>query len=156
MPSIPKDIDTQIEDVKFRLFPSSYLSAPDSNTDFSPHGGFPTNGDRFAAQELQKRLDVNGFTRKGFVLQAIAAGWHHKTPEQLREVGEKVGRERIVVLHGTEDRMITFPHGEILSKELGEGVEMVRWEGSGHALPMEKRKEFAELVRGVIERTKDL
>lgn len=34
------------------------------------------------------------------MLQAIAAGWHHKSAEQLKEIGDKVGRERIMVLHG--------------------------------------------------------
>jgi hypothetical protein len=31
------------------------------------------------------------------MLQAIAAGWHYKSPAQLKELGDKVGRERISV-----------------------------------------------------------
>lgn len=51
-----------------RLFSPSWLEQPDGD------GGFPTNGDRFAAQELKKRSDTEGFTRTGFICQAIAAG----------------------------------------------------------------------------------
>ena len=34
------------------------------------------------------------------MLQAIAAGWHYMSPERLKELGDKVGRNRIMVLHG--------------------------------------------------------
>ena len=81
----------QLADIKGRMFSQSWLDAPDAE------GGFPTNGDRFAAMELKKRGDTEGFTRKGFICQAIAAGWHHKSPEQLQVLGETVGRERIQV-----------------------------------------------------------
>ena len=54
--------------MKVRLFSTSWLEQPDGD------GGFPTNGDRFAAQELKKRSDTEGFTRTGFICQAIAAG----------------------------------------------------------------------------------
>jgi len=63
-----------------------------------PH--FETNFTRWAAVELTKRLDPEKFGRKGFMLQAIAAGWHYMSPERLNELGDKVGRERIMVLHG--------------------------------------------------------
>lgn len=62
------------------------------------YGKFETNYERFAAQELTKRMDKDGFQRKGFMMQAIAAGWHHKSAEQLKELGDKVGRERMYVL----------------------------------------------------------
>lgn len=118
---------------------------------------FPTNGDRFAAAEITKRKDPECFTRTGFMAQAIAAGWHHKTAEQLKELGDKVGRERILVIHGTKDRMVTFPHGEVLLRELGgeeQGVTRSFWEGLGHVIPLEKRKEFNQLVESLIEKTR--
>lgn len=138
-------MDSQIADVKARLFGHSWLELADAEA--SEHAAsFPTNGDRFAAQELQKRLDVEGFTRKGFTLQAIAAGWHHKSAGQLREIGDLVGRERILVMHGDVDRMITVPHAEVLVSELGEGVERVVFEGAGHGLMMERRSELLEAI----------
>ena len=117
---------------------------------------FPTNGDRFAAQELFKRNDTVGFTRKGFVCQAIAAGWHKKSAEQLREMADRVGRERIQVVHGTVDNLITFPHSEVLLQRLGEGVERVVFEGRGHYLPFEVRGEFREVVERIVEKCERL
>ncbi|MCJ1416993.1 hypothetical protein MMC32_003332 [Xylographa parallela] len=147
---IPKDTDIQLAEIKARLFSDEWLAAPDAD------GNFPTNGDRFAAQEVKKRRNTEAFTRKGFTLQAIAAGWHHKSPEQLQEIGDKVGRERIQVIHGSRDQMITFHHGEMLVKELGgegSGVTHVFFEGRGHVLPMEERKEFAQLIKRIVDKT---
>ena len=91
--------------------------------------------------------------------QAVAAGWHHKSDEQLKEIGEKVGRERILVLHGTKDRMITFPHAEMLLKGLGGeegGVTKAFFEGQGHVVPIELRKDFNELIEGMVEKGQKL
>ncbi len=147
--SIPKSLDKQIAEVKTRVS-ESWLSQPDED------GDYPTNGDRFTAQELTKRQDIAGFTRKGFICQALAAGWHKKSPQQLKEIADKVGRQRILVIHGTTDNLITVPHGEILTMELGEadmGVTKRIFEGRGHYLPMEERVEFRRLIEGIVEKT---
>lgn len=75
------------------MFSEGWLNEPDAE------GHFPTNGDRFAAQEVHKRRDVDGFTRKGFLCQLIAAAYHNKSAKQLQELGDKVGRNRIMVSH---------------------------------------------------------
>ena len=150
---IPRDIDAQIEDTKWRIFGPEWLVEPDVD------GEFPTNGDRFAAQELHKRSDVVAFTRKGFMLQAIAAGWHHKTPQQLAEIAEAVGRERILVMHGTVDNMITVPHAEVLVGELGgeeAGVTRVMYEKSGHGLMMEQREDLLAHVEKMVQKVRRL
>ena len=150
MHSIPKSTDVQIAEIKTRLFSDSWLNAPDAD------GNFPTNGDRFAAQEISKRQDTEGFTRKGFICQAIAAGWHHKSPEQLQQIGDRVERQRIQVVHGTIDKMITVPHAEVLVKELGgeeSGVKRIIFQDRGHALMLEERREFARLVTEMVQRT---
>ena len=143
---IPKEINTQLAEIKTRLFSQEFLDVPDQD------GGFPTNGDRFAAQELSKRMDKEGFTRKGFVLQAVAAGWHHKSAAQLRRLADEVGRERICVLHGTEDRMITYHHAEVLKRELGEGIRFERFDGRGHVLMWEEREAFNRVVEEMVEK----
>lgn len=145
--SMPKSLDKQVAEIKTRVS-DSWLSEPDQD------GDFPTNGDRFAAQELTKRQDTGGFTRKGFICQAVAAGWHKKSPEQLKEIAEKVGSERIIVIHGSTDNLITVPHGEILAKELGEGMGVTKeiFEGRGHYLPMEERAKFGRLIEGIVEK----
>lgn len=151
---IPRSIDAQIENAKHMIYTQEYLDSPDTleTTSGKP---FPTSGDRFAAHELQKRSNPDAFTRAGFIQQAIAAGWHRKSKEQLRDLAEKVGRERIMVVHGTRDRMITLPHAEALASGLsGDGVEVkkVIWEGQGHVIPIEKREEFHQLLAEQVER----
>lgn len=153
---MPKDADIQLAESKARLFSQSWLDAPDSE------GNFPTNGDRFAAQEVRKREDVEGFTRKGIILQAIAAAWHYKSPEQLKQIGDKVERERIQVLHGTADNMITVTHGEVLAKGLDwedsqkPGIQKHIFEGRGHVLPYEEKEEFNRLIAEIVDKTEKM
>ena len=146
---LPKSTDVKLANIKARMFSPEWLVEPDAE------GHFPTNGDRFAAQEIQKKEDPLAFTTKGFILQIIAAGWHHKSSAQIAEMGDKVGRERIQVIHGTVDKMITVPHGELLAKELGgeeKGVTVIFVEGKGHGLPMEWRKGFTKAIAALVEK----
>ena len=151
---VPKDVDVQLEEIAHRLFSKEFLETPDTENE-DPKLNFPTNRDRFAASELAKRQDKEGFTRKGFILQAIAAGWHHKSPEQLRQIVNEVGGARVCVLHGTGDRMITFRHFELFKEDIGEesGVEFRVWKGRGHVLTWEEESSFNKAVEEVIERT---
>lgn len=60
------------------------------------------------------------------------------------------------MIHGTTDNLITVPHGEILTMELGGaamGVTKSIFEGRGHYLPMEERAEFRRLIEGIVEKT---
>ena len=85
--------------------------------------------------------------------------YHRKTPAQLRELAEKVGRERIQVVHGTYDNLITFPHAGVLLDALGgeeQGVGMVIFEGRGHYIPMEERGRFKVVIEEFIEKTGEL
>jgi pimeloyl-ACP methyl ester carboxylesterase len=116
------------------------------NTDVSDrYELFPTNYYRVAAQEMTKRLDPSRFPTKGFFAQMIAAGWHSKTPAQLRQLGDMVGRERILVMHGTADGMITVPHGETLIALLEPGVGLIE-DGMGHSPMVHRWKWFNELL----------
>lgn len=154
---LPRSIDNQLAHVKHNMFTPEWLLLPDETE--AVVKPFPTNGDRFAAGEVIKRSQPQYFGKKGFIAQAIAAGWHCKTEAQLRELGDKVGRERILVLHGTRDRMITFPHGEVLLRELGGeegGVTKAFFEGQGHVVPIERRGEFHKLIEGMVEKVAGL
>ncbi|MCJ1259986.1 hypothetical protein MMC24_007826, partial [Lignoscripta atroalba] len=113
-----KPIGGQLTEVKTHVS-TNWLSEPDAD------GEFPTNSDRFTAQELTKWRDTEGFARKGFICQAIAAAYHNKSIEQLQQIAEKVGRERIQVVHETMNNLITVPHAQLLVKEL-EGEEAGR------------------------------
>lgn len=147
---IPRDIDVQLDEIGKRLFSLEYLQQPDRE------GQFPTNADRVAAGELNKRMDTQGFTRKGFFLQAMAAGWHHKSAHQLKQLKDRVGAERIFVMHGTDDRMLTFVHGQILAEELGEGIKWKVWEGKGHVLLIECEEEFNKDIEDFVDKVSQL
>nr|OQO20912.1 hypothetical protein B0A51_13086 [Rachicladosporium sp. CCFEE 5018] len=146
---IPKSLDVQIDNLKHDCYSDAWLSQPDeSEHTVSP---FPTNGDRICAGEVDKRTTPGALTRTGFLCQLAAAGFHYKSAEQLKQLGDAVGRERILVVHGKQDRMIGFVHGEMLLRELGgeeSGVTKSFHEGLGHVMPIEMRKEFRELIEG--------
>ncbi|MCJ1390896.1 hypothetical protein MMC18_003757 [Xylographa bjoerkii] len=149
---IPKSVDVQLDEVKSRVS-QSWLSAPDVD------GEFPTNGDRFTAQEITKRRDVEGFTRKGFLCQIVSTVTHRKSTKQLRQLAEGVGGDRIQILHGSIDNLITVPHAEVLYDRLGgeaAAVTKTIFEGRGHYLPWEERQEFKILVAALIEKVQAL
>ena len=151
--SIPKNIDNQIADAKYRLFSVDFVEQRDTD------GEFPTNGDRFGAQEVKKRNDKEAFTAKGFLCQLLAAGWHFKSAAQLKQIGDTVGRDRIQVLHGTVDRMITVAHAYVLIDELGgkdSALSYTIFEGAGHVLGWEKRQEHNKLIADLVEKTKKM
>ena len=85
----------------------------------------------------------------------MAANWHYKSTAQLNQLGDEVGRERILVIHGTLDRMITPPHGKLLANELGgeeKGVTKCMVEGRGHGLTMEWRRPLTKLIAEFVEK----
>lgn len=126
-------------------------------------GVFATNADRYAAEELAKRQDHEAFTRKGFILQAVAAGGHRKTPEEVAELAAKVGRGRILVCHGGGDQMIAVDLAKALVQQMnagvaegGDRVELVVYEGAGHVLAMEECGQVGKAIEKIVERTSAL
>ncbi|KAL2268426.1 hypothetical protein VTJ83DRAFT_3272 [Remersonia thermophila] len=152
---LPKTPERSIADAARRMFSRAWLASPTDDIELPdpettpkvlpPKGGgakylkFSSNAERFVAQEMNKRLDPDsGFTVKGFLLQLIAAGWHRKTAEQLARMADEVGRERILVMHGTEDGMISVPHGRKLIEMIRPGKGLII-EGMGHVPAVELR-----------------
>jgi pimeloyl-ACP methyl ester carboxylesterase len=164
---VPKTLDRSVADAARALFPDSWLESPDdcvlpnSSTKFvtmPPNGEylrFSTNYERFAAQEMSKRLDSEAFTKKGFIMQAIAAGWHHKSPAQLKYIGDSVGRDRIQVMHGTMDNLISVHHGKELILELAPRKSFLV-DGAGHVLMLERTEWFNELVEEMFQETEKM
>ncbi|KAK5173730.1 uncharacterized protein LTR77_002411 [Saxophila tyrrhenica] len=153
----PKPLDEQIAKVKADCYSAEWLAKPDE-TEFEVQA-FPTNGDRFAAGEISKRTSPGTFTRTGFMCQLYAAGFHHKSAEQIKALGDAVGRERILVLHGTKDQMINFIHAEMMLRELGgeeAGVTKMFKEGIGHVAPFEIRKEFNSCIADRVEKAEGM
>ncbi|TEA14067.1 putative aminoacrylate hydrolase RutD [Colletotrichum sidae] len=148
---VPKTVDRSIQDTSLKLFPAEWLMAPDDAAELpddntykcAPADGgkgylrFENNYQRFQAQELIKRNTPGLFSIRGFLSQLVGAGWHHKSPAQLKQLGDAVGRERIAVIHGTGDVMIDVHHGRLLAEHLKPGVVEVI-EGMGHAPIMDR------------------
>lgn len=149
----PKSAEVSISSTARNLFPESWLHAPDETPLPSPattrkcapapgssdgeYGRFENNFQRFQAQEMVKRLTPGLFTTTGFMLQLGAAALHHKSAEQLRVMGDGIGRERIMVVHGSDDEMIDPVLGKRLIEMLAPG--RTEWvEGMGHAPIMER------------------
>ncbi|KAK4634024.1 Putative aminoacrylate hydrolase RutD [Fulvia fulva] len=154
---VPKSLDDQIAKVKADCYSAEWLAKADETEHVVEP--FPSNGDRFAAQEIDKRLSPGVFTPRGFLCQLYAAGFHHKSDKQLKQMGDAVGRNRILVFHGTGDHMIDFVHGKMLLEGLGgeaSGVTKSFHEGMGHVGPFEIRKEFHRLIVDRIEKTEAL
>ncbi|KAI0473546.1 Alpha/Beta hydrolase protein [Xylariaceae sp. FL0804] len=160
---VPKSLDRSIAYSADAFFPFDWLAAPDEADvpDAStprcavPPGGyarFPDNYTRFAAAEIQKQRDPDGgFSKPGFLCQVIAAGWHHKSPEQLAALADVIGRERILVMHGTTDGIISTPHGEKLIEYLRPGKGLIV-ENMGHAPIVQKPKWFNDLLEEMCAR----
>lgn len=154
---LPKSLDNQLAKVKADCYSIEWLSQPDE-AEYTTEP-FPTNGDRFSAGELSKRLAPGVFPAHGFIAQLYAAGFHHKSAKQLKQLADAVGRDRILVLHGTKDKMIDFVHAEMMIKELGgedSGIAISIHEGLGHVIPIERRKEFKSLIADRIEKSEAL
>ncbi|KAI1252310.1 hypothetical protein MGN70_006884 [Eutypa lata] len=158
---IPKSADKSVRYTAEACFAPGWLTRPDDaelpDPETTPRvlpslgeGGrylmFENNYARFAAQDITKQRDPHGFTRLGFLLQAIAAGWHRKTAAQLSAMADAVGRERILVVHGVEDGMISTPHGRKLIEYLRPGRGLIE-DGLGHAPFVERSRWF----NGVLE-----
>lgn len=163
---IPKSLDRGLKDGAASLFADEWLLGEDDSPIPEPgtvgvvfpeggYGRYKTNYERFAAQELTKRLDPSVFGKKGFMLQAIAAGWHHLSDARLKELGDKVGRERIMVLHGTKDNMITVHHGRVLIEGIQPGVGIIK-EGVGHVFMLEEWRWHNEMIESQVEKTRAL
>ncbi|KAL8304893.1 hypothetical protein RB600_007995 [Gaeumannomyces tritici] len=112
-----------------------------------------------AGQGHARRRDAGrrgrGFTTPGFLLQLIAAGWHHKSREQLTKMADEVGRERITVLHGTTDEMISLAHGKVLIDAIQPKYAIIL-EDLGHAVPMERTAWLHSMLEDHIREAEEL
>ena len=158
----PKSEGDAIVDVAQRIFVPEFLASaddfdlpgpdtPDCGPAKTPDGKYPrfeSTFQRFQAQEIVKRRGLTsgrGVSRAGFMGQMAAAGGHWKSAGQLKRMADAVGRDRIMVIHGTRDRMIAVRNGHTLIKAIEPGVGMIV-DGLGHAPIFERTKWFNELL----------
>ncbi|RDA93228.1 hypothetical protein CP533_6500 [Ophiocordyceps camponoti-saundersi (nom. inval.)] len=150
----PRSEERTILDTSRRIFGDEWLAAPDesplpSSSSAKEYGRFDSNFQRFQAQELWKRRDAN-YTSLGYLLQGIAAVWHCKSNEQLRRMADAVGRRRILVIHGSDDRVIDTRYGLALIKVVEPGISHVL-DGVGHATCVEKGEWFNRVLEENLE-----
>ncbi|KJK73902.1 hypothetical protein H634G_10808 [Metarhizium anisopliae BRIP 53293] len=156
----PKTDAQAIRDTALAVFPPAFLLAPDevplpspaaepmcapADTPDGEYPRFGSNFQRFQAQELHKRRAPGGFTLVGFVGQLLAAAGHSKSPAQLRGMADGVGRDRILVMHGTGDKMLVVRNGERLMRLVEPGVAMLV-DDLGHAPIFERSVWFNGLL----------
>jgi len=138
---LPKSLEARIAAAKANIFAKEWLHAPD------PYGEFPTNGDRFTAEELWRLKALKKPPFFAYLLQGLAATWHYVGPDRLKTIGERV--QNVLVCHGTEDVMIPFVHMDALVAGIAMGgcdVQKSVYEGAGHALHIERWDEYHKMV----------
>ncbi|RPA85921.1 alpha/beta-hydrolase [Ascobolus immersus RN42] len=151
---LPKSFMARMRSVQSSIFAARWISSPDTASYATTH--FPTNGDRFVAEELWKMDTQPAPSTVGMVMQAMAATFHHMPATKLAELRRKLVGKRVLVVHGEEDAMISRDHADDMLAGLGgvgrkEGeAEVVFWgvEGVGHCVMVEMPREF----NGVVER----
>ena len=145
---VPRGIGGKIAIEKQTLFAEKWILAPDEER------VWPTNGGRFASEELHK-MDDPGYTMRGFYLQLLAVSSHSKSPQQLARVADDVGRERIQVIGGKLDQVMTLPLLERLVRDLGgveRGITKTVRDDVGHMMQLEGKADFNRLVETFVTR----
>ncbi|KAI0014696.1 alpha/beta-hydrolase [Xylariomycetidae sp. FL0641] len=152
---LPRGLDAQLQYTITHALPAAWLDEadtadlPDASTPRCgvPENGyqrFPSNYARCAAVELQKRARGD-FGLQGFAMQCLAAMAHCKSAAQLAQMGDGIGRERILVLHGTADQMMPLALGRRLMEGLRPGKALVV-DGLSHAPMLERAQWFNDVV----------
>lgn len=114
------------------------LPSPTSTPRCGPPNGddllyrhFDTNYQRFQAEELAKTRRHGPPSASGFLCQILAALGHRKSRAQLGAMADTVGRDRILIMHGTADEAINVLNGRALIDAI-QPIDALIVEGMGH------------------------
>ncbi|KAH7029832.1 Alpha/Beta hydrolase protein [Microdochium trichocladiopsis] len=155
----PKTLEDEVRHIAKIAYPPEWLAAEDDVDLPGPmtpglNGQTPlrfvNNYERFVAVEVAKRKTPGSFTFSGFAMHAAAAATHSKTPEQLRSLADEVGRERIMIVHGSEDKAMPV----LLGRKLIDHVQPAQAfivDGLAHAPIHERPTWFNELLAGIFD-----
>ena len=94
----PKTLEERLDSSRDMIFGKKYMDSPDEM------GVFPTNADRFNAEEIWKTENLNQPTYLAFISQLVAAGWHSCSPVRLKAISDQI--PFILVCYGLQDKMI--------------------------------------------------
>jgi pimeloyl-ACP methyl ester carboxylesterase len=84
----------------------------------------------------------------GAISQMCAGLTHHVSPSGLRTVSKSI--PKILILTGDEDHLVSPRNSEYLASKMPE-AEYDVWKETGHAITMQREKEFHEIVERVID-----
>lgn len=160
----PKSVEQATQYVSTRIYAAEWIHGPDdavlpdkttprcnmppAHVNEGAYGRFGTNYERCAAQDVLRRETPpysEQYSRFGLWAQMFGAGLHRKTTEQLQDLADRVGRDRIWIVHGDQDAMIDLSHGE----RLRDAIQPAYWsveKGMGHGAIVERTAWFNELL----------
>ena len=81
---------------------------------------------------------------------------HHVRPEDLKSLVEKVGGDRIQIMHGKVDKVAPFSAAERLYQGFGgeeSGVKLYVFEDVGHLIPLEKFRDIVASLEALMGST---
>lgn len=107
-------------------------------------GEFPTNGDRFIAEDLWRIENLPTPAYQGSLLQGLAASWHYMGAERLKVLGKEI--PDILVLTGDKDVMIEHTHSDVLVDGIGGNARKILFPGVGHCLQFEAIDEYHSVL----------
>lgn len=156
---VPKTEHQATVDTARQIFNEDWLLAPDEaivpvvgetpgcdppRGDGKEYLHFDNNFQRFLAGELTKRRDPGFYSKLGIISQLVAAGGHYKSPEQLKHIADVIGRDRIMIMHGPGDNMISVENGKTLMSIMEPGTAMLV-EGMSHTPVLDRSDWFNKL-----------
>lgn len=147
--------------MKATFISAEYANAPDAREETNE--GLPlfdTRGDRYTAEMTHMHQSPEAYTHSAWFRQALAVPGWQMTADDLKQLGDSVGRNRIMVIHGSDDKALAPVHADELVKGLGGagegGVKLVMLDGCGHIPPLERQSEFAQLIADFVNETRAL
>ncbi|GJJ77831.1 hypothetical protein EMPS_10190 [Entomortierella parvispora] len=119
------------------LFPQVWLEKP------APEGSnYKTNQEHTIAGIEKMFRDRPPQTIQGSMGQTMAAGLHYVSPKRLSMI--RASGLPVLVMTGTDDKMVSPEGSYHLQKELGS--HMVVFEGTGHGIAMEYPETYCRLI----------
>lgn len=138
----PKTLAARLESAKANLFSEEWLARPDDL------GEFPTNADRFVAEDLWRIEKLPAPVYQGTLLQGLAVSWHYMGPERLKVLGAEI--PDILVVTGDNDALIEHKHSDVLVDGIGGTVRKILFPGVGHCLQFEVVDEYHTMLEEFI------
>jgi len=136
-----KDLEKRLPKAMNLLFPADYLDA--ENEEHAPK----TNKDVIAEEFLEMLKKEPATTDQGRDAQTQAAINHHLTNEEIKKL--KSSSFPKLILHGTDDMLVRYVHGEDLKNKIG--GEFISFDGVGHGINLQKAKQVNQAIHKHIQ-----